>query len=196
MLFFKRQGKDLLAVTIIRKTTRELIIEAFEAQLKTTSFENIRVASICQECGIQRPHFYYYFNDKYDLSVCYYMERIHKTMETALATQASFRELIEINLHTVLENKSVYQHLMRYRGPSSLFTKMLRFTQDGIEMALKLWNGPLKLTDSETEHLKFYCHAVNSISLTWYMEDMAIPPDELVELVCNNIPEDLRKYFR
>lgn len=183
-------------MAVTRKTTREFILEAFEAQLKTTPFENIRVASICQECGIQRPHFYYYFNDKYDLSYCYFIEKVIKTTEETLAAQGFFQTILEANSHVILENKLAYQHLMRYRGSASLFSKMSKLIYDTIKSILESWNPNLTLTNLEAEHLNFYCHAVSNLALTWYMEDMTASPEILIRLICNNIPDDLKKYFR
>lgn len=179
----------------IRKRTRDLILEVFETQLKTMPFEDIRVSAICQDCGIERPHFYYYFKDKYDLSCCYFIESQRKAVEAGLASQASFKELLSIAFNTVADNKSIYQRLMRYRGSNSMFYKLSEFTHDYTQYLLKHWNRNITLSEKEAEQLKFYCYAFTGILLTWYMEDIATPPEYLIRLTYDNIPTDLKKYF-
>ena len=49
------------------KFTKKAIMDCFLNMLKRKNIDRVTVTDICEECGINRNTFYYYFSDIYDV---------------------------------------------------------------------------------------------------------------------------------
>ena len=73
------------------KFTKKAIMDCFLNMLKHKNIDRITVTDICEQCGINRNTFYYYFKDIYDVLNNIFMEEIEKNLREA-GSNGSFYE--------------------------------------------------------------------------------------------------------
>ncbi len=59
-----RRGIATTGFRMSKIETKQVIVDTFRENVKTSSYSKIRVASLIEECGISRTAFYYHFTNK------------------------------------------------------------------------------------------------------------------------------------
>lgn len=63
------------------KFTKKAIMDCFLNMLKRKNIDRVTVTDICEECGINRNTFYYYFSDIYDVLDSVLIEETEKNID-------------------------------------------------------------------------------------------------------------------
>ena len=66
------------------KFTKKAIMDCFLNMLKRKNIDRVTVTDICEECGINRNTFYYYFSDIYDVLDSVLIEETEKNIDNAI----------------------------------------------------------------------------------------------------------------
>lgn len=74
------------------KFTKKAIMDCFLNMLKRKNIDRVTVTDICEECGINRNTFYYYFSDIYDVLDSVLIEETEKNID--ITEDATFYETI------------------------------------------------------------------------------------------------------
>ena len=92
------------------KDTKTLLSQSLMSLLQTKKLDQIRVYEICQECGLSKKAFYYYFQDKYDLATYMTNEIESENIKDFLYTDSIFEDISMSNpwlLHVVEESEEL-----------------------------------------------------------------------------------------
>jgi AcrR family transcriptional regulator len=70
----------------IHITKKQVIMDSIKEVMLVKSLEKITVSDICDNCGIRRQMFYYYFKDKFDLVNSIYQAAADNIFESLVHT--------------------------------------------------------------------------------------------------------------
>ena len=103
--------------------TKRLIGETMKRLMETKSVEKIRVTELCRAAGIERPTFYYYFKDKYDLLAWIFAQGAENTdvLSVGSAAEALRGEGLKVDEAAVTETADglAVRFLLRGEGVES-----------------------------------------------------------------------------
>lgn len=162
--------------------TKRALATALKELMEEQPLAKIRVADICERCGMNRKSFYYHFKDKYDLVNWIY--DIEFVTVVKQKTYQSDLEFLEDLCRYFYENKSFYRKALKVKEQNS-------FSEHFHEMLKPILREELKkiLGESEITELQVVCMAdivVGTIE-HWLMEKECLPVDEFLEMMKTGI---------
>lgn len=83
------------------KFTKKAIMDCFLNMLKRKNIDRVTVTDICEECGINRNTFYYYFSDIYDVLDSVLIEETEKNID--ITEDATFYETYSKAASVIIE---------------------------------------------------------------------------------------------
>lgn len=109
------------------KSTKNQIMNALAALLRTKRLDDITVTELVERCGISRQAFYYHFSDLYgvvDYGIQMMLDELradqpeewHTAMERALTLLREHRTLV-LNVYRAYERSYVESHVRRWAAP-------------------------------------------------------------------------------
>lgn len=115
---------------------QDKIIKSFKELMKDYPFDKITVTMITDKTGIQRPTFYTYFKDKYELMD--YMLYMDITREvTVLLKHKMLIEAIRLMFTQINSEKELYRKLFEVTGQNSfeqvMVTQFVEMLQDMLD---------------------------------------------------------------
>lgn len=96
--------------------TKRAYAGALRELMKTTPFEKITVAQICEKYGMSRNSFYYHFKDKFDLVAWIFDEEYVDLVNNRSFTPWGFMEVLCGYLY---DNRDFYRKVLKDQGQNS-----------------------------------------------------------------------------
>ena len=139
------------------KFTKKAIMDCFLNMLKRKNIDRVTVTDICEECGINRNTFYYYFSDIYDVLDSVLIEETEKNID--ITEDATFYETYSKAASVIIEYRAAVIHVYNSRN------------RDIIEK----YSKDHKLTEDDREYITcFYSYSIVGIVSRWIGDGM--PP--------------------
>lgn len=96
------------------KFTKKAIMDCFLNMLKRKNIDRVTVTDICEECGINRNTFYYYFSDIYDVLDSVLIEETEKNID--ITEDATFYETYSKAASVIIEYRAAVIHVYNSRN--------------------------------------------------------------------------------
>ena len=174
--------------------TEKALYEALIKLMQNKSFEEIKVADICNVALINRSTFYAHYNDKYELLVDF----INDLKENLLVTieqnnydvnsKAYYLEMIRLVLDYLDSRKDMY-HSILVNNKSSIIMDILT------EVAVKDINKRIEIGNINKGNVptdifvKFYLGAVFSVGIEWLSSKDKYTKEEILKYLDELLPE-------
>ena len=168
--------------------TKLWIASAMGRLLQQKPVGQIRVTEICREAEIERPTFYYHFQDKYDLMAWMFCQK-------ALQTDVLSVESAAKSMNQMRQDFIFYKRAYEDGSQNALWSYMLEyFTDRYIGLALDKLG-----TDVLDEQLRFsirhYCYGSVGMTREWLLYDNITPAETAVEMMFASMPENMQSIF-
>ena len=92
------------------KFTKKAIMDCFLNMLKRKNIDRVTVTDICEECGINRNTFYYYFKDIYDVLEAIFEDEVRLVMDEA-KEGVTFHDAYARAAALILNNREAIMHI-------------------------------------------------------------------------------------
>ena len=152
--------------------TQNLLYASLIKLMKDKSFEEIKVADICNEAYINRSTFYSHYNDKYELLVDFINELKNNLLssleknEHIVNTKDYYIEMIHLLLEHNESKKDIYSSILKSNRSSILIDIIIEVAVKDINKRIEINN--IHKGNVPTDILvKFYLGAVTSIIIEW-----------------------------
>lgn len=168
--------------------TRIWIADTMKKLLVKKSIEQIRVTEICREAEIERPTFYYYFKDKYDLMAWMFVRHAVKTDVLSVSSAAN-------SLNQMRKDFIFYKRAYEDNSQNPMWAYMLEyFTERYADLArAKLGADAL---DTQTRYsIRLYCYGALGMTREWLLSDNITPAEMAVRMMFRSMPEALKNIF-
>jgi len=149
--------------------------------------EKVFVTEICREAEIERPTFYYHFQDKYDLMAWIFCQR---TLQTDVLSIESAARAMNSMRQDFIYFKRAYED----NSQSPMWAYMHEyFVRQYVRIAReKTGTEPDDLTRFS---IRLYCYGTLGMTREWLLKDNITPAETVVEMMFNSMPENLRRIF-
>ncbi len=168
--------------------TKQWIAAAMKRLMVTKPLDRIRVTEICREAQIERPTFYYHFQDKYELVAWIFFQDAELTdvlsLESAAKAMNKMRQdmLFYRRAYEDSSQNALWQYMLEYFAA--------RYTGLAEE---KLGAGQL---DTQTKYsIRLYCYGCVGMTREWILQDNITPAEVIVRMMFASMPEALQKLF-
>ncbi len=154
----------------------------------------VSIKEILAKTGVSRQTFYNHFLDKEDL-ICYvYDKRIIPEFDLNSA-QVSFYDALLADFYRMKEHHVFLKQALAMEGVNSLKNHMYRHAQDfDLKWHQKAY-GSQPLPDALAFATTYHASASVSMTLSWILGDMPVPPEEIVELITRMRSIGMEKLF-
>lgn len=155
------------------KFTKKAIMTCFLNMLKHKNIDKITVTDVCEECGINRNTFYYYFSDIYDVLDSVLIEETEKNIY--ITEDSTFYETYSKAASVIIEYRTAVIHVYKSKN-REVIEKYLRNTTDYlVGIFVKRYCKGHKLTEGDKEYITcFYSYSIVGIVARWIGDGM--PP--------------------
>ena len=155
------------------KFTKKAIMDCFLNMLKRKNIDRVTVTDICEECGINRNTFYYYFSDIYDVLDTVLIEETEKNID--ITEDATFYETYSKAASVIIEYRVAVIHVYNSRNRDIIEKYLHNTTEYLVGLFVKRYCEGRKLTESDREYITcFYSYSIVGIVSRWIGEGM--PP--------------------
>ena len=167
--------------------TKLWIAEAMKRLLVKKPLEKIFVTEICREAEIERPTFYYHFQDKYDLMAWIFCQRTLQTdvlsVDSAAAAMNSMRQDYIFFKRAYEDNSQSPMWAYMHEYFVKRYTDLAR-EEAGAE------------PDTQTKFsIRLYCYGTLGMTREWLLKDNITPAQTVVEMMFRSMPERLRELY-
>ncbi len=167
--------------------TKRLIGETMKRLMTAKSVEKIRVTELCRAAGIERPTFYYYFKDKYDLLAWIFAQGAENTDVLSVESAAEA-------LRGMKRDLTFYRRAYEPTAQNALWEYMLEyFTARYIRAAEERLGAPI---GEELRYaVRFYCCGSVGMTREWALRDAFTPAETVVRRMFDAMPRLLHDVF-
>lgn len=176
--------------------TKKALFSALINLMKNKSFEEIKVADICNEALVNRSTFYSHYNDKYELLMDY-INSLKTSLVEALSkndnihnTKAYYMELIKLLLDHIDSEKEIYYSILINNRNSIVLDILLDVVSKDLKKHLKEDNIETKNIPSDIIS-RFYLGAVVSIGIEWLNNNSKYTKEEVLTFIKELIPDNI-----
>lgn len=169
------------------------LFDALYVLMQTQPIEEISVGDILERAHVSRSSFYRRYRDKYELLTASYKRLMDNTFLGCM--QGNSWKESSVALYRILgEHPKFFKHAIARRGPDSLFQFIMdvilgcvaqRFCEHGQDLYAD-WRMLMAA--------KAYLSGTLDVTCEWAQADMPYPADELIEWLCEIMPECLKPY--
>lgn len=170
--------------------TKLWIASAMKKLMVTKPIDKIRVTEICRAAEIERPTFYYHFQDKYDLVAWIFWQDAFQTNVIGVKEAAA-------GLNRMRQDAIFYKRAYEDSGQNALWQYMLEyFTEQYTKRAREILKA--KVLDPQLQFsIRLYCYGAMGMTREWLLHDNITPAEKAVEMMFASMPERLREiYFK
>ena len=167
--------------------TKLWIADAMKRLLVKKPLEKIFVTEICREAEIERPTFYYHFQDKYDLMAWIFCQR---TLQTDVLSAASAAAA----LNSMRQDYFFYKRAYEDNSQSPMWSYMHEYFVRQYSKIVKQKTG--MEPDARTQFsIRLYCYGTLGMTREWLLKDNITPADVIVRMMFDSMPDHLRKIY-
>ena len=168
--------------------TKLWIAAAMKRLMAKKSLDKIRVTEICREAEIERPTFYYHFQDKYDLVAWIFFQDADSTDVLSVASAAA-------GMNKMRQEMLFYRRAYEDSSQNALWQYMLEYFADRYIRLAKEKLGADQL-DTQTKYsIRLYCYGTVGMTREWVLQDNITPAEVIVRMMFASMPERLRQIF-
>lgn len=168
--------------------TKVWIADAMRKLMKIKSIDKIRVTEICKEAEIERPTFYYHFQDKYDLVAWMFFQMASDI--SVIHPEESARAL-----NSMKQDYNFYKRAYENCSQNALVTYMLEHFVKRYEELAKELTKTDELDPQIVFFIRMYCYGCVGMSREWFLAEESVPAETLVQWMFRSMPEPLRIIF-
>ena len=188
------QNNDLRVIK-----TKNALFDALNELMKEKTFEEIKVADICNKALINRSTFYAHYDDKYELlsdSIKDLKDSLSKELaknQNISSTKEYYLELIKLFLNHIEEKKDTYVAIA-INNRNSILTDILYDVID--HDIISRLNEDNTINDTlipKTIIAKFYLGAVANIGITWIQNINKYSKEDIIKYLSILIPNQITK---
>lgn len=177
---------------IQKQTSMEVIADSLSQLLKDKPFEKITVTEITTNCGIAKRTFYYYFKDKYELALWFYVHPLDRYYEENRDT-VTFRSYLERCAEIIWQQRALILNILQYSGQNNFRRSVYEpLVERYLQLIREVYGDPV--TPQLRETVRFYVGGLIS-----YAEDSLLTeaphPSVSVPLFEACVPPLLKKYL-
>ena len=168
--------------------TKLWIADKMREIMKHKPIDKIRVTEICKAADIERPTFYYHFQDKYDLVAWMFCTDAYGTDITSVASAAA-------GMNKMKQEILFYKRAYEDSSQNALWHYMVEyFTKRYTELAKKKLGTDI-LDTQLSYSIRFYCMGAVGMTQEWVLTDNITSAETVVQMMFHSMPENLRKIF-
>ena len=167
--------------------TKIWIADTMRKLLSTKSLDKIRVTEICRAAEIERPTFYYHFQDKYDLMAWIFCQR---TLNTDVLSVDSAADAMNSMRQDFIYFKRAYED--NSQNPMWAYMHeyfVRRYTDLAREITGKEPDAQIQFS------IRLYCYGTLGMTREWLLNDNITPARTVVEMMFSSMPNSLRSIF-
>ncbi len=168
--------------------TKIWIADAMKKLMRKKSIEKIRVTEICSTAEIERPTFYYHFQDKYDLVAWIFYHDAYKTDVISLKSATAGMEKMR-------QNYFFYKRAYEDTSQTPLWEYMLEYFVRRYTDQAKEILGTETLDTQTRFSIRLYCFGCVGMTKEWLLKDNITPAQTAVSMMFQSMPEQLRNIF-
>ena len=179
---------------VIKK--KKLLYNTLTLLMKDKTFEEIKVADICNMAMINRSTFYAHYEDKYDLLVDYIniiKEELVKELNknsSSLNTREYYIKLIELLLNHIDNNRDIYTSIMINNRNSIMFDIMLSVVNN--EIAKKVDEEKISNILPNDIIIKFYLGGVINLGAEYLKDKTKYTKEDMIKYLDILIPNKIK----
>lgn len=167
-----------------RLNTKEYIALVFNELLKKMPFEKIKVRDIMTHADISRTTFYRHFNDKFDLLIWFYEDKL----KHADVSETDFRKNSNITFQLMAEDPVTFRSALTYDRQNSLTDYIVDRGREFFTRRMKQLLGVSQLPDDVVYAIEFYNGGARQIWYAWVFSKMTKTPEEITQILIDNMP--------
>jgi len=167
--------------------TKLWIAEAMKQLLVKKPLDKIFVTEICRKAEIERPTFYYHFQDKYDLMAWIFFQSAYDTDILSVESAAE-------SMNRMRSEYIFYKRAYEDNSQSPMWSYMLEyFVKRYTDLAREKAGTEL---DAQTKFgIRLYCYGTLGMTREWLLKDNITPAQTVVEMMFRSMPERLRELY-
>ena len=150
--------------------------------------DKIRVTEICREAEIERPTFYYHFQDKYDLVAWIFFQDADSTDILSVASAAA-------GMNKMRQEMLFYRRAYEDSSQNALWQYMLEYFAERYTRLAKEKLGVDQLDTQLRYSIRLYCYGTVGMTREWILQDNITPAEVIVKMMFASMPERLRQIF-
>ena len=166
--------------------TKIWIADTMKKLMARKPIEKIRITELCKEAEIERPTFYYHFQDKYDLVAWIFF---HDAFKTDILSVDSATD----SLNRMRRDFIFYKRAYEDNSSNPLWQYMLEYFVDRYSREVMIRLGTQSLDTRVKYSIRFYCYGAVGMTREWLLTDNITPARTVVEMMFASMPEELKK---
>lgn len=169
------------------------LFDALYVLMTESTIDEITVGDILQKAHVSRSSFYRRYRDKYELLTDSYMRLLNHTFFTCMHGKSWKQASIEL-YHVLEQHPLFFKNAIVRRGADSLYQFIfdaildcmkIRFNERGLDLAAE-WRMH--------SAAKAYLYGTLDVTCDWAQAGMPYPAEELIEWLCEIMPECIKPY--
>ncbi|MCR4962794.1 MAG: TetR/AcrR family transcriptional regulator [Firmicutes bacterium] len=165
--------------------TKLWIAEKMRELMKHKSIDKIRVTEICKAAEIERPTFYYHFNDKYDLVAWMFY---HSAYETDVISVESAAQ----SMNKMKSDMIFYKRAYEDSSQNALWRYMVEYFVARYTAIVKEKLGADTIDTQTAFSIHLYCMGAVGMTREWVLEDNITSAETVVKMMFASMPENMR----
>lgn len=174
--------------------TKNILADTFCKLMETKSFKKITVEDITNSYGACRQTFYNHFKDKYDLINWIYLND-HRQALASLETGNTWRESLYLSYLVFWKHKQFYKSVSMEDGQNNFIDFLWGFCNLFYEQSIVKRYGSEEITDELRFSIHFNNYGAVNMFKMWLEDGLKNTPEEMANLLVDNMPMNLKKYF-
>ena len=168
--------------------TKLWIAAAMKRLMAKKPLDKIRVTEICREAEIERPTFYYHFQDKYELVAWIFFQDADLTDVLSVESAAG-------SMNRMRREMLFYRRAYEDSSQNALWQYMLEYFAARYTELAKEKLGVDQL-DTQTKYsIRLYCYGAAGMTREWILQDIITPAELIVQMMFASMPEDMKKIY-
>ena len=168
--------------------TKMWIAAAVKRLMAKKPLDKIRVTEICREAEIERPTFYYHFQDKYDLVAWIFFQDADSTDILSVASAAA-------GMNKMRQEMLFYRRAYEDSSQNALWQYMLEYFAERYTRLAKEKLGVDQLDTQLRYSIRLYCYGTVGMTREWILQDNITPAEVIVRMMFASMPESLRRIY-
>ena len=168
--------------------TKLWIASAMKRLMAKKPLDKIRVTEICREAEIERPTFYYHFQDKYDLVAWIFFQDADSTDILSVASAAA-------GMNKMRQEMLFYRRAYEDSSQNALWQYMLEYFAERYTRLAKEKLGVDQLDTQLRYSIRLYCYGTVGMTREWILQDNITPAEVIVRMMFASMPESLRQIY-
>lgn len=168
--------------------TKEWIAQSMRKLMTRKPIDKIRVTEICRAAEIERPTFYYHFQDKYDLVAWMFFQ-------ASFGTDVISEESAAAGMKQMRKDYIFYKRAFEDSSQTPMWQYMVEYFVDRYtkEAERLLQTDAL---DAQTKYsIRLFCYGSVGMSREWLLTDNITSAETVVHMMFQSMPEGLRKIY-